>query len=483
MDSLLCSNGRWAFAASCAGFPRRSFVACGSFVAPQSSQRAATAHLPAPSQPACGGRLAAQSGWYAAVGRLAGGLLAVVARVGAGLGGEHAELVGHRPARGALGADQQHGVVAGDRAGQAGQAGPVEGGGEHVGVAGRGAHHHQVPARDDRRQRQRQDLAQLPFVDAVGGQRLGQGVDEAAVVAADLDRAELVEVARDGGLGGLEALGVQRLEQAGLAGDAAAAQQRGKRRLPGQLQRGHGATSARAPASLVTAWSTSASLTTSGGASRTAVSVTGLTTRPRSSASAATSLALARASGPSSRANHSPRPRTPACGPIRAASSTRPSLRCSETLATWPSSSRSTTSRVARAAAQATGPPPMVEAWSPGRMVLAISAVSVVAPTAAAKASASPKGTWLKPAGSSAKVGCSAGLPVAARVARVRPWKPPSAATIPTARSPLVALAQRLPTLMAASLASAPELEKNTLAGGPKRSTSRSARSTCGPVK
>ena len=76
-----------------------------------------------------------------------------------------------------------------------------------------------------------------------------------------------------------------------------------------------------------------------------------------------------------------------------------------------------------------------------------------------------------------------AGLPVAASVARVRPWKPPRVATMPVACSPRLARPQRLATLMAASLASAPELDRNTLASPPKWPTSRSASSTWGPVK
>jgi hypothetical protein len=76
-----------------------------------------------------------------------------------------------------------------------------------------------------------------------------------------------------------------------------------------------------------------------------------------------------------------------------------------------------------------------------------------------------------------------AGFPVAASVASVRPWNPPRVATIPVACSPRLARPQRLATLMAASLASAPELERNTLASPPKCPTSRSASSTCGPVK
>ena len=104
-------------------------------------------------------------------------------------------------------------------------------------------------------------------------------------------------------------------------------------------------------------------------------------------------------------------------------------------------------------------------------------------PMAAARASASPNGTWENPGGSGWNGVCIAGLPVAARVARVRPWKPPRVATMPVACSPRLARPQRLATLMAASLASAPELDRNTLASPPNRPTSRSASSTWGPVK
>jgi hypothetical protein len=108
---------------------------------------------------------------------------------------------------------------------------------------------------------------------------------------------------------------------------------------------------------------------------------------------------------------------------------------------------------------------------------------AVSGPMAAARASTSPNGTWENPGGNGWNGVCMAGLPVAASVARVRPWKPPRVATIPVAPSPRLARPHRLATLMAASLASAPELDRKTLASPPKCPTSRSASSTWGPVK
>ncbi len=78
-------------------------------------------------------------------------------------------------------------------------------------------------------------------------------------------------------------------------------------------------------------------------------------------------------------------------------------------------------------------------------------AVSVV--TAARRASASPYGTKSTSPGSGRKGACLAGWPVRARAPMVRPWKPPVVETMcgrPVSR----------PILKAASLASAPELEK-----------------------
>ncbi len=99
------------------------------------------------------------------------------------------------------------------------------------------------------------------------------------------------------------------------------------------------------------------------------------------------------------------------------------------------------------------------------------SAVSSV--TAAASDCASPKGTWVTSSGSGRNGSRLPGWPVIARAPMVRPWKAPSVATMwvrPVSR----------PILKAASLASAPELQKKTLPSRPKRRSSRSARATVG---
>src|SRR4029453_16367315 len=64
----------------------------------------------------------------------------------------------------------------------------------------------------------------------------------------------------------------------------------------------------------------------------------------------------------------------------RPRSPTRPSARRVETLSTCPPSSGSITSRVARAAVQATGVPPKVVPWSPRCMTSATSVRAMVAP-------------------------------------------------------------------------------------------------------
>ena len=72
-------------------------------------------------------------------------------------------------------------------------------------------------------------------------------------------------------------------------------------------------------------------------------------------------------------------------------------------------------------------------------------------------------------------------MPVIASDAEDRPWKPPSAATM--TRRLLSGWARRT-TLTAASLASVPELARNTLpSGAPSRPSSRSASSTCGSCR
>ena len=82
---------------------------------------------------------------------------------------------------------------------------------------------------------------------------------------------------------------------------------------------------------------------------------------------------------------------------------------------------------------------------------------AVSSPTAAARASTSPYGTWLTSPGSGANGACLVGCPVSASAPIVRPWKPPCAATS------LVRPVRR-ESLNAASLASVPELQNNTRA-------------------
>ena len=73
----------------------------------------------------------------------------------------------------------------------------------------------------------------------------------------------------------------------------------------------------------------------------------------------------------------------------------------------------------------------------------------------------------------------NASCPVAASVAIVRPWKEPVSVTMVLLPLPYLSNAYLRAVLMAHSLASAPELEKNTRAI-PVRVQSRSARSACG---
>ncbi|CAM5496509.1 hypothetical protein SFUMM280S_03068 [Streptomyces fumanus] len=106
--------------------------------------------------------------------------------------------------------------------------------------------------------------------------------------------------------------------------------------------------------------------------------------------------------------------------------------------------------------------------WIGSMITRAVSSV-----TAAASAWASPYGTWVTSPGSGRNGSRLPGCPVRASAPMVRPWKPPSVATMrgrPVSR----------PILNAASLASAPELQKKTLPSRPKRCSSCSARATGG---
>lgn len=93
-------------------------------------------------------------------------------------------------------------------------------------------------------------------------------------------------------------------------------------------------------------------------------------------------------------------------------------------------------------------------------------AVSVV--TAARSASMSPNGTWVASGSSGRNGSCLADWAVSVSAPMVRPWKEPWSETTwlrPVSR----------PILKAASLASAPELQKNTRPSRPESSSSCSA--------
>ena len=126
---------------------------------------------------------------------------------------------------------------------------------------------------------------------------------------------------------------------------------------------------------IASASSISSSVTSSGGATRTASGRTALTSSPSASARPATALARS----PSRRAaSSSPAPRT-STTPGSAASPA-----ASRAPARWArphTSSSSMTASVARAADSASGWPPKVEPWSPGPNAAATSARAQHAPT------------------------------------------------------------------------------------------------------
>ncbi len=103
---------------------------------------------------------------------------------------------------------------------------------------------------------------------------------------------------------------------------------------------------------------------------------------------------------------------------------------------------------------------------------------------AASKAARSFQAACLKPSGSGWNGSCFSGWPVAARVARVRPWKDRNADSTPWRPRPWYLRA----SLMAASLASAPEFWNSTCPGSSSpvpdrmRASSRLATSIWGTV-
>ncbi len=91
-------------------------------------------------------------------------------------------------------------------------------------------------------------------------------------------------------------------------------------------------------------------------------------------------------------------------------------------------------------------------------------AVSVV--TARSIADTSLKGTYLNPGTRGSKSFWYLGCPVAVREPKVLPWKDSRAVTISYFADPCFALANFLASLIAASLASVPLLQKNALPNG-----------------
>ena len=132
--------------------------------------------------------------------------------------GDIAQAVRHGVAADSLRDDDQHRVVAGHGAHDLFQPAAVEGGADDVGRARWRAQHHQVP----RVRHLDHPLAEHPPQvvlgrDLVRGQ-LGERVGRLAPRQADLDRAEVIEVARHRRLGGLDALLGQQRHQLRLAG-------------------------------------------------------------------------------------------------------------------------------------------------------------------------------------------------------------------------------------------------------------------------
>src|SRR5712692_9057296 len=117
------------------------------------------------------------------------------------------------------GSEAGEGGEFGGDAGAAGGFGAVEGGADDVRRAGWGAEDDEVLAVGDLDDEVAHDAAEM----VVGGGGFfgvfGEGVGHGAAGDADLDGAELFEVAADGGLGGDDAVGGEELDDLGLAGD------------------------------------------------------------------------------------------------------------------------------------------------------------------------------------------------------------------------------------------------------------------------
>src|SRR4051812_7854437 len=196
------------------------------------------------------------------------------------------------------------------------------------------------------------------LAEPVDVRRAGRRVDEAAAGVPDLDEPELVDVARHSGLDDCVTGGPQRLRQLGLRRDRLLPDQAQDQAVPLPPVHGHAST----PSRIDSAWSTSASPTTSGGARRSVFGPAVRTTRPSSRQVVTRSPAGCCVSMPISR----PAPRTSSTPGSCASRPNRVAL-CALTFA---SSASSTVSTTAQAAAHETGFPPKVEPWSPGANAL-----------------------------------------------------------------------------------------------------------------
>ena len=138
---------------------------------------------------------------------------------------------GHRLAR-----RHEDGVIPGDGADDVRQRRPVDGAGQVVRRAGRGAQHGEVPAGVGGHQQLAQQPRQAFGATGYPAHRaavLGHDVDaDAAVGAAQLHRAELLEVARQRGLGDVDAFAGEQRGQLALAAHRSGRQDRHDAGLP-----------------------------------------------------------------------------------------------------------------------------------------------------------------------------------------------------------------------------------------------------------
>src|SRR5207245_1131297 len=218
---------------------------------------------------------------------------------------------------------------------------------------------------------------------------------------------------------------------------------------------------ASARSSVARARSQSRSSTISGGAIRTTFSPALRMSTPVSRHACTIGPAATDSSAPMSR----PLPRTARMTGRVVAMRRRPSIKYRPIRAARSGifSSR-TVVKLAMATAVTNGLPPNVVPWVPGVRTLPASRVASVAPMgrpfASAMARRSLYGTCLKPGTSGSKPWWYFGWPVAVTVAIVRPWNELWVAMISYRSVEKRSLAYLRAILIAASLASAPELEK-----------------------